>query len=399
MLKRLFSGITFNVFILGMVSLFTDLSSQMVFPLIPLYLTTVLGAGAYVVGLVEGAAETTASFFKIISGYLSDKMKKRRIFVQIGYALSAASKPLFALTSLWPVLLTVRVVERFGKGLRDAPRDAIVAETVEPANRGKAFGFQRAMDGLGSVLGAVAAFVFLPIFGYQKIFLYAFLPGLLAVFFTLFIKEKKRLALHEIAPEPAITLKGSFKDFPFKLKLFLVVSFLFTMGQFGYAFIMLKAKAVGAADENIILYYVLFYLIYTLLSVPFGALSDKIGRRYILGFGFTLFAGVALGLAFASSVYLVMGLFCVFGVFFALTDGASRAYVTDLSPKNVKATALGAFHTAIGLAALPGGYFAGILWDKVGPTATFYYGFILAVGSLALFLFIKEKKYGRPNIG
>lgn len=183
-------GLTRNIIIVGFVSLFTDLSSQMVFPLIPLYLIS-LGAGAWVVGLVEGAAETTASLLKVVSGYWSDKIKRRKPFVFAGYSLSSITKPLFALTASWPFILLVRVVERIGKGIRDAPRDAIVAESADVSIRGKAYGFQRAMDGLGSVLGAVLAFILLPILWYKNTFLVAFIPGIIAVLCVLFIREKE----------------------------------------------------------------------------------------------------------------------------------------------------------------------------------------------------------------
>ena len=186
----LFHGITRNILILGLVSLFTDLSSQMVFPLIPLFLTTIVGSGAYAVGIVEGAAETTASLLKVVSGYWSDTMRKRKPFVLSGYALSSLAKPLFALASTWSFVLCIRVLERVGKGLRTAPRDALVAESCDVSARGKAYGFHRAMDGIGSVLGAVCAFVLLPVLGYRNIFLFAVFPGILAVAILLFVKEK-----------------------------------------------------------------------------------------------------------------------------------------------------------------------------------------------------------------
>ena len=190
--KSFLKGLTRNLIIVGFVSLFTDLSSQMVFPLIPLYLTTVLGAGAWIVGLVEGAAETTASLLKVFSGYWSDKIKRRKPFVLAGYGLSSITKPLFAFTYTWPLVLIVRVFERIGKGIRSAPREAIIAESTAASVRGKAYGFHRAMDGIGSISGAVLALILLPILGFRDIFLVAFIPGILAVFIVLLIKEKNR---------------------------------------------------------------------------------------------------------------------------------------------------------------------------------------------------------------
>ncbi len=383
---RFFQGITRNILILGLVSLFTDLSSQMVFPLIPLFLTTVLGAGACAVGIVEGAAETTASLLKVISGYWSDKIKKRKPFIFFGYSLSSITKPLFAFANVWPSVLFIRVIERIGKGLRTAPRDALVAESCQESVRGKAYGLHRAMDGIGSVLGAVIAFLLLGILGYRNIFLLAFIPGIIAVFVILFIKEKRAPAKRETKKTP---IKLSFKELPVNLRLFIIISSIFALGHFGYAFLLLRAKNIGLADNTAILLYVLFYIVYTICIIPAGMLSDKIGRKPVLVTGYLVFAVTSIGLIFTSSIYSILIFFIVYGVFYAMIDGVQRALVVDLAPGNLKATALGTFHTAIGLVALPGGYIAGLLWDKIGPGATFTYGFTLAIISIALFMFVK----------
>ena len=386
---KIFEGITRNVFILGLVSLFTDLSSQMVFPLIPLFLITVLGTGAYAVGIVEGAAETTASLLKVVSGYWSDKIKRRKPFVLFGYSLSAITKPLFAFATIWSFVLFVRVIERIGKGLRTAPRDAIVAESSDESVRGKAYGFHRAMDGIGSVSGAALAFLLLPILGYRNIFLFAFIPGIIAVFVILFIKEKKTPAKEEEPKE--ISIKLSFKELPMNLKLFIVVSSIFALGHFGYAFLLLRAVDIGLTDHKAILLYVLFYIVYTVCAIPSGILSDKIGRKPVLRAGYAIFGITSLGLVFTSNIYSILLLFVTYGIFYAMIDGAQRAFVVDLAPEHLKATALGTFHTAIGLVALPGGYIAGLLWDKISPETTFIYGLTLAVISLILFTFVKDK--------
>ena len=388
--KNFFEGLTTNIFILGLVSLLTDLSSQMVFPLIPLFLTTTLGAGAYAVGIVEGAAETTASLLKVISGYWSDKIKKRKPFVLLGYSLSSVTKPLFALAYTWPFVLFIRVVERIGKGLRTAPRDAIVAESCEKNVRGKAYGLQRAMDGIGSISGAVLAFLLLPSLGYRNIFLLAFIPALIAVFFILFVKEKK-MPSKEVRK---ISLKVSFRELPLNLKLFIAASSVFALGHFGYAFLLLRAKNIGLTDDMTILMYVLFYVVYTLFIIPSGILSDKIGRKPVLAMGYLIFAITSLGLIYTSDLYGILLFFVIYGIFYAMVDGVQRAFVVDLAPKHLKATALGTFHTAVGLVALPGGYIAGMLWDKISPEATFVYGFLLAIISLILFMFVKgDKKF------
>lgn len=392
---RFLEGITRNILILGLVSLFTDLSSQMVFPLIPLFLTTVLGVGAYVVGITEGAAETTASLLKVISGYWSDKIKKRKPFLLFGYSLSSITKPLFAFTNFWPSVLFIRVIERIGKGLRTAPRDALVAESCQENIRGKAYGLHRAMDGIGSVLGAIIAFLLLPILGYRKIFLLAFIPGIIAVFVILFIKERSEPRKKEERKTP---IRLSFKELPINLRLFIIISSIFALGHFGYAFLLLRAKNIGLADNMAILLYVLFYVVYTICVIPAGMLSDKIGRKPVLIAGYLVFAVTSIGLIFTSSVYTLLLFFIVYGIFYAMIDGVQRALVIDLAPGNLKATALGTFHTAIGLVALPGGYIAGLLWDKIGPGATFTYGFTLAIISIALFMFVKPTSRGQVLI-
>lgn len=352
---KILKGITWNIFLLGLVSLFTDISSQMVFPLIPLFLTSVLGSGAYLVGIVEGAAETTASLFKVISGYWSDKIRKRKPFVLFGYSLSSLTKPLFAFANSGFFVLFARVIERIGKGLRTAPRDAIVAESVNEDVRGKAYGFERAMDGIGSVMGAILAFMLLPILGYRKIFLFAFFPGLIAIFIILFVKEKNAPVKKETKN---ISLKVSFKELSFNLKLFIIVSSIFALGHFGYAFLLLRAKSIGLTDQTAILLYVLFYIVYVLFSIPAGILSDKLGRKPVLMIGYLLFAITSFGLIFTSGIYSLILFFAIYGMFFAMIDGVQRAFVVDLAPEHLKGTALGSFHTATGLVALPGGFIA-----------------------------------------
>jgi len=385
---RIFKGLTINIFLLGLVSLFTDLSSQMVFPLIPLFLTTVLGAGAFAVGIVEGAAETTASLLKVVSGYFSDKIRRRKPFVIFGYFLSSITKPLFAFANLWGFVLFIRIIERVGKGLRTAPRDAIIAESADESVRGKAYGFHRAMDGFGSILGAGLACLLLPILGYKKIFLIAFIPAIIAVIFILFIKEKG-VPLKKVEK---MSIKLSFKELSINLRLFIIVSSIFSLGHFGYAFLLLRAKNIGLADNKAIFLYFLFYIVYTIFIIPAGILSDKIGRKPVIIIGYLIFAITSFGLIFTSNIYNILLFFIIYGIFYAMIDGTQRAFVADLAPEHLKATALGTFHTAIGMVALPGGYIAGILWDKIDPVATFVYGLVLSLISLLLFMFVKNNK-------
>jgi len=382
-------GLTRNLIIVGFVSLFTDLSSQMVFPLIPLYLITVLSAPAWVVGVVEGAAESTASLLKVFSGFWSDKIKRRKPFVLFGYSLSTITKPLFAFATIWPLVLFIRVIERVGKGIRNAPRDAIIAESADPKMLGRAYSFHRAMDGIGSITGAVLAFFLLPSLGFKNIFLIAIIPGVIAVIFVLLLKEKKD---NNVLQKKKINLKIGLRSLPMNLRLFIVVSTVFAAGHFGYAFLLLKARDIGLGNNYTILLYVLFYVVYTVFIIPAGILSDRIGRKPVLLIGYILFAIVSFILIFTDVELLLLSVFLLYGIFYSLIDGVQRAFVADLAPKDLKATAIGTFHTCIGLVALPGGFIAGVIWDTISPMATFIYGLILTILAVFLFSFVKNNK-------
>ena len=244
------------------------------------------------------------------------------------------------------------------------------------------------MDGIGSVMGAILAFLLLPILGYRNIFLFAFIPGVIAVFVILFIKEKNDPLKKETKN---MSLKVSFKELSWNLRLFIIVSSIFALGHFGYAFLLLRAKNIGLTDQTAILLYVLFYIVYVICAIPSGILSDKIGRKPVLIMGYLIFAIASFGLIFTSSIYSILLFFAIYGIFYAMIDGSQRAFVVDLAPEHLKATALGTFHTAIGFVALPGGLIAGLLWDKISPEATFIYGLVLAMISLLLFIFVKKK--------
>jgi MFS family permease len=386
-----------NVYLLGLVSLFTDLSSQMVFPLLPLFMTSALGAGAMMVGLVEGGAEAVASILKAFSGMWSDRLRRRKPFVVAGYAMSAVAKPLFAVAGSVAGVLGIRLTERIGKGLRNAPRDALVAESVDAESRGKAFGFHRAMDGIGSVLGALAAFILLPMLGFRKLFLVAIIPGVIAIFFTLLVVERRGNARGEKGHEADRRRKITFLALPANLRLYIFAAAVFTLGHFGYAFMLLRAKDVGLADVRAILFYVIFYIVYTIVSIPAGALSDRVGRKPVLLVCYPFFGLISILLLLSATPLMVLACFVLYGIFYGMIDGVQRAFVADLAPADLKATAMGAFHSAIGLAALPGGLIAGTLWQQISPSATFVYATITSLAGLLLILFVKDHRLLLPN--
>ena len=377
-----------NVYLLGLVSLFTDLSSQMVFPLLPLFMTSVLGAGAMMVGLVEGGAEAVASILKAFSGMWSDRLRRRKPFVVAGYAMSALAKPLFAVAGSVAGVLGIRLTERIGKGLRNAPRDALVAESVDAENRGKAFGFHRAMDGIGSVLGALAAFVLLPMLGFQRLFLVAIIPGIIAVFFTLLIRERRKSGSRETELPEKKRQKISFRALPSNLKLYIFASAVFTLGHFGYPFRRCSLGSRGEHHVRAILFYAIFYVVYTIVSIPAGALSDKVGRKPVLLFCYPFFGLISVLLLLSATPWMVLTCFVLYGVFYGMIDGVQRAFVTDLAPPDLKATSLGAFHSAIGLAALPGGLISGILWQQISPSATFVFGGVMSIIGLLMLVLV-----------
>lgn len=389
-IKKYFSGISRNVVILGTVSLLTDLSSQLVFPLLPLYITSVLGGSAVAVGVVEGAAEATASLLKVVSGYWSDKISKRKPFVLFGYTLSTLMKPVLAFATSWFTILVIRVADRVGKGVRDAPRDAIIAESNAQATLGKAYGLSRALDGLGSVGGSILAFLLLPIFGFINLFKLAIIPGIAAIAVIFLVKEPsdgKKI-------DKKISLRFGFSQLTKELKIFIFIATAFTLGNYSYAFLMLRAKANGLDNEKTILLYALFYLVYMLLSTQAGILSDKFGRKPVILSGYVSFSILSFILYVFNGLSFTILSFILFGIFFALIDGTQRALVSDLSPAGLRGTALGAFHTFTGLAALPAGFIAGQLWTKVNPNATFLFGAIMSVSAaITFYVMLYRKKF------
>jgi len=384
--QNLFWGIKKNIFFLGLVSFLTDVSSDMVYPLLPVFLMEVLGSSRLFVGLIEGVAESTASLLKVFSGWFSDRIGKRKPLVISGYSLSSISKPLLALvTSGWQVLL-LRFGDRVGKGIRTSPRDALIAESSAESKRGASFGLHRAMDSLGAIVGPLLAFIFLPLLNenYRHLFLLASIPAFFSVFVLfLWVKEaKSRRKEGTVLPG-----RRSF-SFGSKFKLFILVVALFTLGNSSDAFLFLRAKSLGVSLVFIPLLWGLFNLVYTLSSTPAGILSDRIGRRKIILLGFTIYGLSYLGFAFATKSLHIWALFALYGVYYGLADGALRAFVADLvKEEDKRGTAYGFYHGAVGLCALPASLILGYLWQTFSAAYAFSFGAILAILAGIIFYF------------
>jgi MFS family permease len=383
-----------NVWVLTLVSFLTDVSSDMVSNLLPIFLASVLGARTGVIGLIEGVAETTASLLKMVSGELSDRLGRRKPLVVLGYSLSTVAKPFLYLATSWGWVLGVRFADRAGKGLRTAPRDALMADSVATPRRGLAFGVQRAGDTAGAMVGIGVALAFLltwPGSGdldrprFQAIVLWSLLPAAAAVV-ALVLGAKER---HQPRAKPGMT-PTPFRRLDSRFRFFLFIIVLFTLGNSSDAFLILRARSVGLSVTGVLGMLLVFNLIYALLSGPAGALSDRLGRRRLLTAGWSVYALVYLGFAWVGSAWQAWVLMAVYGVYYALTEGVGRAFVADLVPAEAHGAAFGAYHAAIGLAALPASLMAGLLWQGVGawrgfgPAAPFLVGGVLALAAILL---------------
>jgi MFS family permease len=382
MKNKYLKGISANVFLLGIVSFLNDLSSEMIMPILPMFITALGGAGL-TVGLVGGFRDSISSILKIFCGYWSDRTGKRKIFVFSGYLTSSLFKLLLAFSKTCRHAVVFAALERVGKGLRTAARDAIIAESMAK-ERGKGFGIHRAFDTSGAILGSIVVFLLFWFFGlsFKLIILIAGVIAFASLIPLHFVKEGKR--------EPQdISLKIGLKNLPKSLKLFILISGVFALGNFSYMFFVIRAQQFFTAKLSIgvpILLYVLFNIFYAGFAVPLGALSDKIGREKVIILGYLLFSVASLGFAFLTSLPAFMVLFALYGISYAAVDGNQRAFVSDLSSQQLKATALGTFHAVIGLVALPASLIAGFLWQNIAPEAAFIYGSITGFISVILFI-------------
>ena len=378
-----------NIFFLGVVSFLTDVSSDMLFgPLFPLFLANVLRAGIPVIGLITGITEGAESILKIFSGWLSDRVRKRKLFTLLGYGLSTLAKPFMYLTTAWGQVLGVRFTDRVGKGIRTSPRDALVADSASAEERGRSFGFHRAMDTAGAVvgLGIAAAIIFLLQRGemelsrntYQLLVIAAVIPAVLAVLILgFFVREPRREApLQQVgrggsrtAPTPGVK-----KGFDPQFKLFLGIMFLFTLGNSSDAFLSLRAQNLGHSTLYIVLMFILFNAVYAISSFPAGVLSDRLGRKKLIALGWLIYSLAYLGFALASTSWQVWLLFAFYGLYYGITEGVARAFVADMVVAERRGTAYGLYHSIVGFGLLAASLIAGWLWEEINPSAPFFLG-------------------------
>ncbi|HEY3283868.1 MAG TPA: MFS transporter [Armatimonadota bacterium] len=389
-----------SVFWLGVVSFLNDFSSEMIFPLLPLFFTSVLGAGPAALGAMEGLVESVSSLLKLWSGHLADRLPRRKPIVVGGYSLASVSRPFIAVaTAPWQVI-ALRVFDRVGKGLRTAPRDALLADSLQKENRGRGFGFHRAMDHLGAIAGPLTALAIIPLFfgpgdlhphEYRILFAVAAVPALASLLVLGFlVKEPPRQTPAEGSePGGSRALGGGF----WYLMALVVI---FTLGNSSDAFLLLRARGLGLTPKDLYLLWALLHLVKATLSTPAGALSDRVPRRYLIAGGWLAYALVYLGFGHASAAWHVWALFAAYGIFFGLTEGTEKALVADLVPASSRGVAYGWYNASLGLAAFPASALFGLLWRWRGPSLAFTFGACLALAASLLLLLHPPETMRRP---
>mgnify|MGYP000976675928 FL=1 len=392
--KKIF-GLEKNAFFTGLTSFFTDTSTKMVYSVMPLFLLSI-GASKTTISLIEGIAESTASLLKAISGYWSDKIGKNKPFMIIGYGITAIITPLYALARIPIQILFFRFFERIGKGLRAAPRDSLISGSIKKNEAGKTFGFQKAMDNSGAIVGPLIAFLLLSIFplNYSYIFLLATIPAILGVLtIIIFIKEAK-------AEKKETTNKISLKLLPKKFYFFLIIIFVFTLGNSADALLLVKTSETGIDKSYIPFVYMIFNTVSVLLAIPIGKLSDRIGREKLIILGFIVYAIVYYFFGRFNSINVFIFLFMLYGFYSALTDGSQKAMISDIVSKDLKGTGFGIYHAVLGITLLPASLIAGLLYDKVNSNAPFYFGSIMAlIATILMIIFtVLDKKKEKINV-
>lgn len=368
-----------NILLLGLVSFFVDMSTEMVYPLVPLFLTATLGASPAIVGVIEGIAESMASLLKVFSGYIGDVRHHKKRLAFAGYSASLLYKILLILSASWPGILAARVVDRTGKGIRTAPRDALVAQSSESGKLGGSFGLHKMLDMAGSSFGALLAYFFIATdFGFRRAFLFSMLPAVIGILIISAVREDKSGEAPREKPElKELKLDGT-------LKTYLAVLFVFCLGNSSNTFLLLKAQERGFSAPQVILLYFIFNAAASVLAIPSGRLSDRFGRSRILVPGYLLYGFVYLGFAFLSSKPTIVLLFVAYGAYTALTSGAERAFIAENAPSGLKGTVLGLYGMLQGIGLLLSSSLAGLMWDRINSGVPFVFGGVLGIASAAM---------------
>ncbi len=391
-------GLTRNVVILGFVSLLNDGASEMIYPLLPVFLTAVLGAGPAALGVIEGIAEATASLLKLFSGYVSDRVKRRKGWIVAGYSLSNVIRPLIAFSTSWLHVLVLRFSDRVGKGLRTSPRDAIIADSTPLEYRGMAYGFHRAMDHSGAIVGPLLATALLLVFhdDIKTIFLFSFIPGILAVLMLVFGLREKH-AERPRAPSAPFNFRSAWAEMPTGFRKYLLIILIFTLGNSTDAFLLLRAQQLGVSVAFLPIIWVVLHIVKMGFSVPGGVLSDRIGRKKVIVAGWLVYALVYAGFGAASAHWHAWALFAVYGIYFGLTEGAEKAFVADFAPVHLRGSSFGLYHLAVGAGAFPASLLFGFVWQEFGSTAAFGMGAGLALIAGVMLSMSAVKKPGVQN--
>ncbi len=377
----MFSGISGNVLILGLVSLLTDISSEMIYPLLPLFVTSVLGAGPAILGMIEGVTESTAALLKLVSGIVSDRVEGRKGLVVAGYGLSSLSRPLVAMAASPLFVLLVRFFDRIGKGIRTSPRDALIADSTDAAMRGKAFGFHRSLDHTGAIVGPLLATGLLAWFvsDLRTVFWLAAIPGFAAVILIVIKVRDMPHSMPVAGARPGISPGKNIRGY-------LLILLLFTLGNSSDAFLLLRAGQMGVTPTRIPLLWTFFHVVKMLAAMPFGTLSDRIGRRGVIIAGWGVYALAYAGFGLVSSELQIWLLFAWYGLFYGMTEGVEKAYLSDLARPEERGSAFGWYNFAVGIGALPASIIFGLIWQKISPQAAFGFGAGLALLAALLLL-------------
>ena len=388
-IQRYFGGLTRDTFLFAFTSLFADISTEMLYPVLPVFLTQTLKATGSIVGLVDGFAQAAQNIVQGFSGALSDKLQKRKGIALAGYLVAAVAKPLMGLSTVWQGVFGARLLDRIGTGIRSAPRDALIASSVDEKDKGRAFGLEGVGDNAGAFLGPLLAVFLLYALhvGIRAIFYLAIIPGLLAFFTLLLVKEQHAA----VAAKAKIDV--SLRQFPKDYWKYLLVTALFGLGNSSNAFLILRTRDIGVSLETTILIYAAFNLVAALISYPAGSLSDTWGRKNILLASFVVFLIAYLGFALTRNVLLVAALFVFYGLYQGIFRAVGKSFASDFVPEQLRASAVGWYSTTVGLLQLVASVVAGLLWDRIGHRAVFYYGATFAVvGSIGLLLLIPAKQ-------